>query len=243
MANPVTTANGRVRRALFIALLGAGLALAAGRAAGGDGAGARPVPTAARPADGYTVAATGLAGPRGLVFGPSGELYVAEQSGGSIAKVTPGGRVTRIAEGFSDPHDLAIDGKGNLYLAESGANRVARISPAGAITTWLDKVEFPADLDFSPRGELLVCELHRGRVVAFKGREMLRVIASGLSWPHGLAFGKAGEVFINENTGNRIAKVGADGKLRKFAEVERPVGLVRARSGDFYVAQPQVGKV
>jgi sugar lactone lactonase YvrE len=72
---------------------------------------------------------------------------------------------------------------------------------------------------------------------------MARVIASSLSWPHGLAFGKAGEVFVNENRGNRIVKVSPDGKVQRFAEVERPVGLVLGRSGDFYVAQPRVGKV
>ena len=46
---------------------------------------------------GYTVFATGLAGPRGLLFAPSGDLFVAEQSGGAVARITPDGRVSRIA--------------------------------------------------------------------------------------------------------------------------------------------------
>jgi len=129
----------------------------------------------------YSVAANGLDGPRGLVFGRSGELYIAEQSGGSVAKMGRDGRVVRIARGFSHPHDLAIDAQGNLYLADSGANRIARISPSGEVTTYIDTVEFPVDLDFSPQGELLICELYRGRVVAFKGQQMVRVVASGLS--------------------------------------------------------------
>ena len=45
----------------------------------------------------YAVVADGLAGPRGLVFGPSGELYIAEQSGGSIARMDRDGRVMRIS--------------------------------------------------------------------------------------------------------------------------------------------------
>jgi glucose/arabinose dehydrogenase len=189
----------------------------------------------------YTVFATDLAGPRGLVFGRSGELYVAEQSGGSVAKIGSDGRTARIAKGFSHPHDLAIDAQGYLYLADSGANRIARISPSGEVTTYIDNVQFPVDLD--PQGELLICELYRGRVVAFKGPQMVRVIASGLSWPHGLAFGKQGEIFINENTGNRINKLTPGKPMEPFAEVQRPVGLAFGPSGDLYVAQPQVGKV
>lgn len=192
----------------------------------------------------YTVFANDLAGPRGLVFGRSGELYIAEQSGGSVAKIGRDGRIVRIAKGFSHPHDLAIDAQGYLYLADSGADRIARISPSsGEVTSYIDTVQFPVDLDFNPQGELLVCELYRGRVVAFKGAQMVRVIASGLAWPHGLAFGKQGEIFINENTGNRINKLIPGKPMQLFAEVQRPVGLAFGPSGDLYVAQPQVGKV
>src|SRR5690349_16386041 len=186
----------------------------------GPGRSAMAAPTAS-----YTVVAEGLAGPRGLVFAPSGDLYIAEQSGGSVARLGRDGRIVRIAKGFSHPHDLAIDAQGNLYLADSVANRIARISPSGEITTYLDSVQFPVDLDFNPQGELLICELYRGRVVAYKGRQMVRVVASGLSWPHGLAFGKHGEIFINENTGNRINKLVPGSPMSRFAEVERPVGL------------------
>jgi serine/threonine protein kinase, bacterial len=191
----------------------------------------------------YTVFASGLNGPRGLLFGPTGELYVAEQNGGTVAKVGPNGDVQRIAKGFSSPHDLAIDREGNLYVADSDNDRIARISTTGQVTTYIDKVPSPVDLDFNPQGELLVCELYKGVVVSFKGGKAVRVVASGLSWPHGLAFGKAGETYINENTGNRIDRVDSNGKLQRFADVERPVGLAFGRSGDLYVAQPQVGKV
>ena len=76
----------------------------------------------------YTVVASGLAGPRGLLFAPSGELYVAEQTSGEIARIAPDGRVTRIVKGFSDPHDLALDAQGSLYVAETGAGRILRLT-------------------------------------------------------------------------------------------------------------------
>lgn len=191
----------------------------------------------------YTVVVTGLAGPRGLLFAPSGDLYVAEQTSGAIAKIAPDGRVTRIAKGLADPHDLAIDAEGNLYVAETGANRVARISPAGAVTTFIAGLAKPVDLDFNSNGELLVCELGRGSVTAFTTPEKSRVVASGLKGPHGLAFGKSGITFINDWSGNRIVKVGPEGRMEPVADVEVPVGLALGRSGDLYVAQPQIGKV
>ncbi len=49
--------------------------------------------------------------------------------------------------------------------------------------------------------------------------------------------------FINDWSGNKVVKVGADGRKQVVAEVEVPVGLALGRSGDLYVAQPQVGKV
>ena len=222
-----------------------GLSLFVGLAVAVAPSGAQEIsrPPQPAPTTSYVVVAEGLSGPRGLLFGPHGELYVAEQSGGSVARLGSDGRVTRIAKGFSHPHDLAIDGQGNLYLADSGANRIARIAPSGETTTYIADVEFPVDLDFSPQGELLICELYRGRVVAYKGQRTSRVVASGLSWPHGLAFDKQGGVFINENTGNRIDKLVPGSPLQRFADVERPVGLAFGPSGDLYVAQPQVGKV
>src|SRR3989304_3673087 len=57
----------------------------------------------------YTAFATGLAEPRGLLVAPSGGLYVAGPKSGSIVKITPDGKITRIADGFVSPHDLAID--------------------------------------------------------------------------------------------------------------------------------------
>lgn len=190
----------------------------------------------------YTVAVTGLAGPRGLFFAPSGDLYAIEQTSGDVAKITRDGRVTRVAKGLSDPHDLTLDAQGNLYVADSGANRVARISPAGVVTTYIANLERPVDLDFNPQGELLVCELGSGRVAAFKSPKEMRVVASNIQGPHGLAF-KSGFTFINEWSGNRIVKVGPDGRVERVADVEVPVGLVIGKSGDLYVAQPQVGKV
>jgi hypothetical protein len=117
---------------------------------------------------GYTVFATGLAGPRGLLFSPSGDLFAVEQHGGTIVRITPYGRVSHFAKGFSAPHDLAFDASGYLYVADTGANRVARVSPNGSVTIYIPGLNVPVDLAFHPNGELFVCELYAGTVTAYK---------------------------------------------------------------------------
>jgi sugar lactone lactonase YvrE len=192
---------------------------------------------------GYTVFATGLAGPRGLLFSPSGDLFAAEQSGGTIVRIAPDGSVNRFAKGFSAPHDLAFDASGYLYVADTGANRVARVSPEGSVTTYIPGLNVPVDLAFHPNGELFVCELYAGTVTAYKSAKKVKVVASGLDKPHGLAFDNTGATYINEWSGNRILKMDQKGRLQPVATVEDPVGVAIGKSGDLYVAQPQAGKV
>jgi glucose/arabinose dehydrogenase len=192
---------------------------------------------------GYTVFATGLTGPRGLIFSPSGDLFVAEQYGGTIARISPDGRVSRFAKGFSAPHDLAFDASGNLYVADMGANRVARVSPEGSVTTYITGLTAPVDLAFHPNGELFVCDLRAGTVTAYQSQKKIRVVASGLKGPHGLAFDSAGNTYINDWSGNRVVKADRSGRVQTVVEVDGPVGVAIGKSGDLYVAQPQIGKV
>lgn len=189
---------------------------------------------------GYSVFATGLNGPRGLLSSPSGDIFAAEQSGGTVARITPDGRVSRIVTGFSAPHDLAFDASGYLYVADTGAGRVARVSPDGSVTTYITGLNAPVDLAFHPNGELFVCELYAGTVTAYKSAKKVKVVASSLDKPHGLAFDSTGATYINEWSGNRIVKMDQKGRLQPVAAVEDPVGI---KSGDLYVAQPQAGMV
>jgi hypothetical protein len=191
----------------------------------------------------YTVWTTGLAGPRGLVVDPAGDLWVAEQGSGRIANVGIDGKVTRIGGEFRNPHDLDFDAKGNLYVAEMGANRVVRISPGGAVKTYAENLEGPVDLAFSPAGELLVCEYYGEKVVALKSPTERRVVVQGFK-PHGLAFWKSGGTIVNDWSGNRVVEILPGGGVKVIAAgVEAPVGVTIGRSGDIYVPEPKAGRL
>ena len=226
------------RRHVVSVLIGTGLMASLGRAAGEDAA---KQPDAAGKARPFSVFASGLAEPRGLLFGLDGTLYVAEQRSGTIAAIGVDGKIARIAKGLSSPHDLARDGQGNLYVAETGADRISKLTRSGNVTSHIENLESPVDLDFAPDGELWVCEL-TGNVRAFATPAKSRTVVR-LAGPHGLAFTKSSAVFINDWRGNRVVQLDAGGTARPFAELAGPVGLAFGRSGDLYVAQPQVHRV
>ena len=129
----------------------------------------------------YTVWATGLAGPRGLLADPAGGLWVAEQRAGRVVKIGNDGKATWIGGEFQNPHDLERDAKGNLYVAETRTDRVMTISPAGVVKTYAENLDGPVDLAFNPAGELLICEYHGNKVVVLKSPTERRILVQGFT--------------------------------------------------------------
>jgi sugar lactone lactonase YvrE len=87
--------------------------------------------------------------PWGITIDPSGNLYVTENIGNSIRRITPGGVVTTFAgsttagatngtgtsASFTSPRGIAIDVAGNLYVADGGNHRIRKITPSAVVTT------------------------------------------------------------------------------------------------------------
>jgi sugar lactone lactonase YvrE len=162
-----------------------------------------------------TVAGTGQAGSSGdngpainarlnapdyLVFDPAGNLFIAEDFGHRVRKVSPDGMITTVAgggkpvSGVGDggpatnasivwPHGLALDREDNLFIAEAGRERVRRVSPDGTITT----VAGTGTQGFSGDG----------------GPARL----ARLSTPNGLAIDTVGNLYIAESDNHRVRKV------------------------------------
>jgi hypothetical protein len=122
-------------------------------------AGAANTYTGAGSQDG-TGSAARFNGPRGIAFGPDGDLFVADTGNHTIRRITPQGVVGTFAgrsgvagtvdgngaEGtalFDSPTALAFDPAGNLVVLDRGPDsalhaRVRRITPAGQVTTLFD---------------------------------------------------------------------------------------------------------
>jgi sugar lactone lactonase YvrE len=87
---------------------------------------------------------------RGMAFGATGELYMADWNEQVIRKLAPDGTLTTLAgtpgvkgradgagaaASFYAPVGLATDAAGNLYVAEAGNRLIRKISLAGIVTT------------------------------------------------------------------------------------------------------------
>ena len=64
-----------------------------------------------------TLIASGIVRPVGAVVDAQGTIYVADECGGDIVRITPDGMSTRIT-GFGKPDDVAFDHHGNLLLID-----------------------------------------------------------------------------------------------------------------------------
>jgi sugar lactone lactonase YvrE len=100
-------------------------------------------------ADGSGTSAA-LNGPSGLAFDTSGNLFVADQYGDTIRKITPAGMVTTLsgswrqtgtsdgtgsAARFDSPTGLAVDSAGNVYVADHYNHTIRKVTQAGVVTT------------------------------------------------------------------------------------------------------------
>lgn len=92
--------------------------------------------------------------PTGITIDSSSNLYIVEQFGNTIRKITPEGAVTTFAGAsstggqdgtgnqarFFNPNGITKDSSGNLYIADVNNHAIRRITPAGVVTTFAGMV-------------------------------------------------------------------------------------------------------
>jgi hypothetical protein len=121
-----------------------------------------PVTLTGAPTPVVSAFASGFNDPVGLAFDAAGNLYVVNDLGGAVNKVTPAGVVSAFASGFNGPADLAFDAAGNLYVANNGGNTVNKVTPAGVVSPFASGFSLPIGLAFDAAGNLYVANFNFG---------------------------------------------------------------------------------
>ncbi len=202
--------------------------------------------------DGSAATAAAINDPSGVVFDPSGNLYMSDFNNHVVRKISVSGIITTIAgtgtAGYTGdggaasvakingPVNLAFDGSGNLYIADINSNVVRKISASGIIST-----------------------IAGTGVSGYSGDGGAATVAN-LNRPSGLAADGTGNLYIADCSNNAIRKVSVTGIITTYAgtggsgssgdggpattaHVFQPFGVAADPAGNVYVAESPSNKV
>ncbi|MBZ5623094.1 MAG: hypothetical protein LAQ69_30880 [Acidobacteriia bacterium] len=149
--------------------------------------------------DGGPATSAFLDSPQGVTLDTAGNMFIGEQNGGRVRKVTPAGIISTVAgvgQGFcfADgvpatstcvgwPVSVAVDAAGNLYIADEAEYRIRKVAPNGIITT-VAGTGFPGFT--GDGGDPLKAQLNS---------------------PSGVALNSAGDIYIADSDNGRIRLV------------------------------------
>jgi sugar lactone lactonase YvrE len=171
----------------------------------------------------------GLSGPKDLVQGPDGNVYVVSSGTNSVIRYTPSGQllgtfVTAGSGGLSNPYGLAFGPDGNLYVDSSGTSAVYEYSGStGAflntfVASGSGGLNNPTGLVFGPDGNLYVSSVVTQSIDRFQGpagsapgsplpaagqskATFVPAGSGGLTGPRDLIFGPDGNLYVDNTSG------------------------------------------
>ena len=180
--------------------------------------------------DNVHVFAEGLNNPRGLKFGPDGNLYVAE--GGLGGNLSTAGQCDQVVFPVGP------------YLGSLTSGRISKITPAGARTTVTDQ------LPSSQANEIIGGDVEGVADVEFVGHTLYALLA-GAGCSHGVASVPNGVVKVNDDgTWSMVANLSAFQQSHPVVNPEpddfEPEGTWYSMinvHGDLYVLEPNHGEL
>jgi len=174
--------------------------------------------------------------PWGIATGPDGNLWFTERSGHRIGRITPAGAVTEFSTEprLNDPTEITAGPDDNLWFTEEGASRIGRITPEGAITefsTGITEHTRPIGIAAGPDGNLWFAQ-YAGEIGQITPTGTVTEFSAGItasSGPFGITAGPDGNLWFTEESGFRIARIGA-GPVPTITKLAPKLGPVEGRT-------------
>ena len=183
--------------------------------------------------------------PWDVAWGPDGHLYVADQLGRHVVRLSPNGTMSdlgtwRNPSMWNDdgPIGIAFDSKGNLYVNDECC--IYAIGPDGSVEMLPGIRGQPVGcITFSSDDELYYTDMGGGRVLKVGTDGQSQVVARGIENAFDLAFGLDGELYVSQLARNRVVKVdvtsGAVSEFFSDSQLSSQTYLAVDAEGDLWV--------
>lgn len=176
--------------------------------------------------------------PYDMTADAAGNLYITDQLGNTIRKITAGGQVTTIAgngrpvsqdgiglnAGFDAPSGIVCDKNGNLYVTDYNSGLIREITPGGTVSTLA------------------------GNNMGYAEEDGLGIAAS-FNEPAGITIDRQGNLYVADQGASRIRMITPDRMVTTIAgsspgyadgngtgaHFDGPAGLVADQQGNVYV--------
>jgi sugar lactone lactonase YvrE len=164
----------------------------------------------------------GFWGPRDVVVGPDGNVYVTDTGNKRVQVFDPNGQFLRAIGGegsgpgqFREPVGLALDSAGNLYVADTWNQRIQRLDPTGR-----QVAQYP--------------------IPGWNSQTMTNT-------PY-LSVNRAGQIYATVQEERRVVRIEADGRVQPAPEVQSysfqmPIGVLATADGGLWVSDGPGGVV
>ncbi|HEX9626663.1 MAG TPA: carboxypeptidase regulatory-like domain-containing protein, partial [Acidiferrobacterales bacterium] len=149
----------------------------------------------------------------GMLFTPSGDLWVAHTNNASVTRIAVDGSQTLIATA-SSPQSLADDGQGGVYVGIAGG--VQRIDAAGVVTrpvpAGVVSIQGQVGVEYDSAGRLWVLDA-AGVLVRFNPDLSVDRRFSTLQTPRGLTVDAGGAVLVANRGNNTLVRIPGPDRL------------------------------
>jgi len=182
--------------------------------------------------------------PGKIAWGPDGHLYIADQLGRHVVRLSPNGTMSDLGTwrnpnmwNGDGPRGIAFDSRGNLYVNDGS---IYAIGPDGSAEMLPGIRGQPVGgITFNSDDELYYTDMGGGRVLKVGADGQSQVVARGIESAFDLVFGLNGVLYVSQHSLDRVVKVDTvTGVVKHFfsdAISGSQIYLAVNREGDLWV--------